>query len=691
MTYHGRARGPLTVPGIPKSFQDLYDFSVSRRSEFYEILFSWANIIHRGSCSAVVDKEAPIDAVPRWFPGVCVNWAENILFARGALDTTDYQGTVGKEDNKIAVTEIHEGNTQGRHLTWAELRHHAGRFAAALKTRGVKQGDRIVLIGANSIHTLLIFIATTWLGAIFSSSSTEMGVKGILQRAVQVDPKFVFFDDAAVYNGKTIDLRPKMVKVLEGVRACTSFSGLVSVPRFVQPYDVEALQHVEPLASFLASAAATPSPPFSHIPFHDPFLICYSSGTTGAPKAIVHTVGGALLNLAKEGRLHESTSASSVTLQYTTTGWIMYLLSTAALLTGARVVLYDGSPFAPDPMILIKIMEEQRVTKLGTSPRWMLEVARRGIRPRQAADLSALRVVTSTGMVLPDRLFEWFYDVGFPPSVHLVNMSGGTDIAGCFGTGNPLTCVYVGGTQGPSLGVPVSIYDGAQSPGRRGNPVPPGTAGELVATAAFPNMPCFFWGDASPHGGGAAAPSAAPPGSKYHSSYFERFDHVWSQGDFCFVHPRTGGIHFLGRADGVLNPGGIRFGSSEIYAVVERNFSHVVADSICVGQRRPDRDADERVMLFLLMRKGQRLTRALVGDVKGAIGRELTKRHVPTYVFETPEIPMTVNLKKVELPVKQIVSGLVVKPSGTLLNPQSLDFYYKFADVEKLVTDREKL
>ncbi|KAL1841426.1 hypothetical protein VTJ49DRAFT_7041 [Mycothermus thermophilus] len=517
-----------------------------------------------------------------------------------------------------------------------------------------------------------------------------MGVKGILQRAVQVNPKLLFMDDAAVYNGKTVDLRDKMTEVVAGLRECSNFQGVVSIPRFQEPRDVSAVPQASTWASFISAAKDTPRPEFVRIPFHEPMLICYSSGTTGMPKAIVHSVGGILLNSFKEGRLHEGTGPDSVTLQYTTTGWIMYLASIGALFMGGHAILYDGSPFQPDASVLVRLVGGLGVTKLGISPRWMFELSKAGIRPRELADLSRLQIVTSTGMVLSDQLFEWFYDQGFPSHVHLANISGGTDIAGCFGIMNPLEPVYVGGTQGPSLGIHVAVYDPAIPDGEPGREVEHGTPGELVAAKAFPNMPCFFWGDADKSGAPHPGVAVAAPGTKYHAAYFARFPHVWAHGDFCVVHPVTGSLTLLGRADGVLNPSGVRFGSAEIYGVMERRFADRVQDSLCVGQRRA-RDADESVMLFVLMRPGHGFDQKLVNDIKRAIAADLSKRHVPKYVFETPEIPTTVNLKKVELPVKQIVSGHIIKPSGTLANPESLKFYYQFAEVEKLVGPKEKL
>ncbi|CAJ2508203.1 Uu.00g093890.m01.CDS01 [Anthostomella pinea] len=663
-----------------KTYQDLYRFSVDKRSDFYDELFQYLDLIHTGSYTKVVDESKPVDAIPRWYEGVSLSYVENLIWSRSAADPTQHRGTVGKEDSKVALTEVREGVTEVRDVTWATLRELSASYAAALYAGGVRRGDRIVVVGANSVETLVLFNATSWLGAMFSSSSTDMGVQGILQRTIQINPKYIFMDDAALYNGREWDLRQKMGEVVAGMKGCDQFSGMVSIRRFKEALDISSIPRTQTLQSFLDKRSSSP-PPIERLAFHEPFLICYSSGTTGIPKAIVHSVGGVLLNYIKECRLHEDGKSDVVSLQYTTTGWIMYLANVGQLLIGARVVLYDGSPFQPDLKTFIKLLGDQKVTKLGTSPRWLHEISKTGISPREITDLSSLRLVTSTGMVLSDQLFEWVYDKGFPANVHLANVSGGTDIAGCFATGNQLTPVYVGGIQGAALGIPIALYDSLLPPGL-GKEVTDGTPGELVATASFPNVPAFLWGDKT-------GPFAAP-GSKYHAAYFARYEHVWAHGDFCVFHPTTKNITFLGRADGVLNPSGVRFGSAEIYSVLERNFVEQVADAICVGQRRPQ-DSDESVMLFLLMRPGHRFDRKLVRRVKEAIGRETTKRHVPKYVFETPEIPTTVNLKKVELPVKQIVSGQIIKPSGTLLNPQSLDYYYQFAKVEELVGPKEKL
>jgi acetoacetyl-CoA synthetase len=319
-----------------------------------------------------------------------------------------------------------------------------------------------------------------------------------------------------------------------------------------------------------------------------------------------------------------------------------------ALLFGARMIMYDGSPFLPDLTTFIHLYSQLKVTHLGISPRYLQEMQKIGIAPRKVADLSDLQVVTSTGMVLSDQMFEWFYDEGFPPHVQLDNISGGTDIAGAFALGNPLLPVYVGGCQSPSLGTPIAVFDQTLEGGRgiKGQPVEDGVPGELVATRAFPNMPRFFWGDER--------------GQRYFDSYFAKFDDCWVHGDFVQIHPVTKQIIFLGRSDGVLNPSGVRFGSGEIYGVVDSRFGREIADSICVGQvrlacdlklhtsmswltifqRRPT-DSDERVMLFVLMKPGKKFSQGLVNEIKVAIRKELSPRHVPKYVFETPEIPVS--------------------------------------------------
>ncbi|KEF51490.1 acetoacetate-CoA ligase [Exophiala aquamarina CBS 119918] len=651
----------------------LYQFSVTRRSDFWRYVVEYFPIVYNGKIpNPVVDESARMDSVPRWFGGLTMNFAENILFSG------DQHGNpvinAAKADDKIAAIEVREGCFLEpiHRVTWRELRQRVGRLSQAMRAHGVKKGDRIALVASTSLDTLVVFLATTTLGALFSSSSTDMGVKGILDRLTQIKPRFLFMDDWALYNGKKVDLRPKMKQVMQGMSAVKEFEGIVSQVRFAHsPADVSSVPRAKTWATFISAAKSTVLE-FEQCDFSDPFLVVYSSGTTGQPKCIVHAIGGVVISGHKEFRLHRDVGPNSCMLQYTTTGWIMYMASVQALLVGSAIVIYDGSPFTPNLTNFIELIGQEKVTHLGISPRYLQTLEGNGVIPKKVTDLSNLEVITSTGMVLSDKLFEWVYDEAFPSSIQLDNISGGTDLAACFGTGNPILPLYVGGCQSFSLGVPVAVYDQTIEGGKgvKGQELPIGEAGELVAYQAFPTMPVTFLGDNGPQ--------------RYFDSYFARFDNVWTHGDFISVHPVTKQVMFLGRADGVLNPSGVRFGSAEIYSIIEAKFADKISDSICVGQRRPQ-DQDERVVLFLLMKPGHKFTSQLIREVKDAIRKETSPRHVPKFVFETKEIPTTVNLKKVELPVKQILSGKTIKPSGTLLNPQSLDYYYQFAKDENLV------
>jgi acetoacetyl-CoA synthetase len=583
-----------------------------------------SGLIYEGKYDRVVDTSVPMDAIPQWFQGTKLNFAENILYSASPSDPCA-RSTQHKENSKIALTEIREGNTEVRHLSFGDLRHRVGLLVNAFRAKGLKKGDRVAVVASTSFDTFICFMAITSIGGLFSSSSTDMGTKGILERLLQIKPAYVFVDDWAIYNGTTIDMRPKIKEIVEGMQGVSDFKGVVTQPRFPgKPATLTGLSRTVTLEDFLNAANGRDQLIFERVAFRDPFLIVYSSGTTGVPKCIVHSVGGVLISVTKEGYLHREMSPESVIMQYTTTGWIMYLVSVQCCLFGSRSVLYDGSPFQPDPHTFLSILQEQKVTDFGTSPRFLHELQKRNIVPKDLFDLSSLRSVCTTGMVLSESQFEWFYDTGFPSTVHLRNISGGTDLAGCFGIENPLEPVYVGGCQGPCLGTKLEVYDSLIESGP-GHAVPHGEPGELVATASFPNQPVFFWGDST--------------GERYQYAYYTRFPHVWTHGDFIQIHPTTGQILFLGRADGVLNPSGVRFGSADIYSVIETHFPEV-ADSICVGQRRP-RDVDESVMLFLKMNEGHQFTPALVEKIKKKISDERSRRHVPRYVFQTWSIPVS--------------------------------------------------
>jgi acetoacetyl-CoA synthetase len=616
-----------------QNWDDLHEWSVNRRSDFWDLIFHEYPIIHSGSYKQVVDENARMDDVPPWFEGVKVNFAENILYWPDPKDPSK-RTTHRKEDHRIACTEVREGCKEIRQVSWKELREQVALIANAMRARGVKKGDRVAVVASNSFDTITVFFAITSLGGIFSSSSTDMGTKGVLDRLRQIKPNYIFVDDWAVYNGKTIDLRPKMVEIEAGMNGISQLQGLVSMPRWQdRPADISDVPRCETMAAFIKAGNGDKTPRFEQIGFNDPFLIVYSSGTTGMPKCIVHAGGAVLLNNRKEGNLHRDAGAHDpddmCTLQYTTTGWIMYMTSCLSLNSGGRAVLYDGSPFQPDLKTFIKLWGDQGVTDLGLSPRYFqtLATAKPPISPREVTDLRKLRRVTSTGMVLSDVQFEWFYDQGFPWQVQLANISGGTDLAACLTGDTLMKPLYVGGTMTPMMAMKVEVYDQTMEGGRgvKGKPLPLGEQGEMVCTRGFPTQPVKFWDDTE---------------GKYFKAYFERFDNVWTHGDFISVHPKTRQVFLHGRADGVLNPSGVRFGSAEIYNAIDNAFVDEIQDSICVGQRRPQ-DMDESVMLFLLMKPGKKFTPELVKRVKDVIARDCGRRCVPKYVFQTPEIPVS--------------------------------------------------
>jgi acetoacetyl-CoA synthetase len=328
----------------------MYKYSINNRTAFWEFCWTYFELIHEGTYKSVVDESARMDSIPEWFSGIKLNFAENLLFSK----------TAGKEDSKIAVSEVREGAAhEVVHLSWGELRRRTGALVQAMKAHGVVQGDRIALCAANSIDTLLVFLASTALGAIFSSSSTDMGVTGVLDRLVQIKPRWLFMDDFAIYNGKTIDLRSKIRDIVAGMESVGEFQGVVAQARFSEAADVSSIPRTRTWAEFLAKASSEKLE-FERVGFREPFLIVYSSGTTGQPKCIVHSVGGVLLNSSKEGSLHSELGPDSVALQYTTTGWIMYMSAMQTLLFGARVVLYDGSPFVPGITALVTLAAQEK-------------------------------------------------------------------------------------------------------------------------------------------------------------------------------------------------------------------------------------------------------------------------------------------------------------------------------------------
>ncbi|TDL24283.1 acetoacetyl-CoA synthetase [Rickenella mellea] len=636
-----------------KDYHDLYQYSIDNYG-FWIDLAQFLGITFSVSPSrAKIIEPGRLDVLPTWFPGARLNFAEILL---------------SRNHDGIAVTSARETGTVA-HFSWKELRERVRKTAAAMRRNGLKVGDRVAAVITNSIDAVVIALATASAGAIFSSTATDMGVQGILDRYRQITPKFIFAETEVVYAGKAIDLIPKVREVakdlisrqLERVILLPS-SKTGGLPRHDVPQSIS-------FDEFLGNDDADGGElRFEQLPFNHPLFILYSSGTSGPPKCIVHSAGGVLLQCMKDGGIGFGFTPDDTYFQYTTTGWMMWTAMINALAAGTRIIAYDGSPFHPDLKTFLKFVSDERVSVLGVGPRFLTEIQGQGINPLELAPFESLRIVFSTGAVLTPHMFE-FVQKAFG-DVHIASGSGGTDICAAFVSQVPTLPVYTGEIQGKALGMKVEVFD----PDGR-NIEHTGEAGELVCTRPHPSLPLGFWGD--------------DDGSKLLNAYFSFYPGIWRQGDFMAVNPRTKGILILGRSDGVLNPSGVRFGSGEIYGVMER-FSKYIDDSLCIGQRRPE-DKDERVLLFVKMRPSFSIAPSLEGEIRKAIRETLSARHVPAYIFEVEDIPYTVNNKKVEIAVKQIVSGATIKPSGTVANPESLKLYYKYRDLGAKVQEKSKL
>ncbi|KXN90980.1 Acetoacetyl-CoA synthetase [Leucoagaricus sp. SymC.cos] len=627
-----------------RNYHELHSYSI-KHDEFWLDLWEYLGII-----SSVAPHQDRITSpgqfkeIPVWFPDARLNYAENLLW---------------RTDDAVAITASGE-NGVIENYSFRQLREMVQKMASALRSSGLQVGDRVAAIVANSIHAVVVALAVASIGGIFSSTATDMGVQGILDRYRQIRPKFIFSDTQVNYAGKHIDLADKIKRVVHDL-AGYGLQHTVLLPSRItgQEIKIQALDNSLTLFQFLQSADNRELQ-FEQLPFSQPLFILYSSGTTGKPKCIVHSAGGLLLQTKKDIQVGMNLSINETYFQYTTTGWMMWTFMLSGLAVGARVILYDGSPFYPHLRTYLKFIDTQHVTILGTSPRFLAEVQSQEILPLQLGQFDALKTIGCTGAVLTPPLFEWAQHA-FGANIHLISKSGGTDVCTAFVIGTATLPVYAGEIQCKGLGQSVEVFD------QNGNNIEhTGQPGELVCTKPHPSLPLFFWGDDT--------------GEKLRDTYFSMYPGIWRQGDFMVVNPKTRGILILGRSDGVLNPSGVRFGSGEIYAVLER-FSSVLDDTICVGQRRAQ-DKDERVLLFLKMRDGRKFTPILEAQIRDAIKTALSTRHVPAYIFEIGEIPYTVNGKKIEIAVKQIVSGSNLQPSGTVANPEYLKLYYRFRDIE---------
>ncbi|THV66430.1 acetoacetate-CoA ligase [Aureobasidium pullulans] len=635
-----------------KNYDDLYNWSIDQTADFWEAVWQFTGIKASASYDEVLPKDAPMFPRPSFFRGAKLNFAENLLFPPQAPS----------QDSPAIIAATETGRET---VTWAELREKVRVCQSGMLALNVKAGDRVAGYVANHTNALVAMLAATSLGAIWTAISPDTGVTAVLDRLTQIEPVILFADNASLYNGKT---HPTMPKVQEIGSSLPSLKALVifpTVPSVSAEIDVPSLAGiVVSYDSFVKKEAAPKETIFTQLHPDHPVYILYSSGTTGAPKCIVHGAIGTLLQHKKEHILHCDIQPGDKLFYFTTCTWMMWHWLVSGLASGATLVLYDGSPFryasdgksVPDDLAMAKLIDELSITHFGTSAKYLSVLEQKSVMPKeQGVSLKTLKAIYSTGSPLAPSTFQYVYQ-----AFGSVNLGSITDIISLFGAPCPLTPVYTGEIQVLGLGMAVRAWDylGADV-------TITGSAGDLVCTKPFPCQPVQFWG---------------PTGeSKYQSSYFETFPGVWHHGDFIRFNPKTGGLYMLGRSDGILKPSGVRFGSAEIYNILLKHFPDTVEDALCIGRRR-ETDDDETVVLFLKMKEGEKFNTDLVKSIQKVIRGELSARHVPGIVDETPEIPLTTNGKKIEAAVKQILCGMNVKTSASVANAGCLDWYREWAN-----------
>ncbi len=610
----------------------LYQWSIRDPAAFWEALCDFCEL--RFDTPADRTLARPDDIMDAgWFEGARLNYASNLLRHTGDRPAIVFSGEDGSRSE----------------LSFDALREQVAGVAEGLRRAGVVKGDRVCGYLPNCPEAIVAMLAAASIGAIWSSCSPDFGVNGVVDRFGQIEPKVLFAANGYFYNGKRFDSLQTVAAIVDAI---PSILTCVLVPFVGGTVDLTEVRDAVTFAEFeVAGGVFEPLP----VEFDHPLYILYSSGTTGVPKCIVHGHGGTLLQLVKEHVLHCDVRPGDRVFYFTTLGWMMWNWLVAGLATGATIVLYDGAPFFDDGRVLWTLAERERLNVFGTSAKYLSALEKSGLRPKDKFDLSALRTVLSTGSPLAPESFDFVYDA-IGEDLQLSSIAGGTDIISCFVQGNPVLSVRRGELQCRALGMAVEIYDDS------GRAVT-GEQGELVCTQPFPSAPVGFWSD--------------PDKRRYRAAYFERFPGVWAHGDFAEL-TAHGGVVIHGRSDAVLNPGGVRIGTAEIYRQVEK--LDEIMESIAIGQRWDD---DVRVVLFVVLRAGVVLDDALEARIRKVIRDNTTPRHVPSKIVAVAEIPRTRSGKIVELAVRSVVHGETVRNTEALANPEALEH---FRDVEELGT-----
>lgn len=615
-------------------YRALYQWSIDYPERFWKAIWKDGGVIAKTQGNKVLENG---DLMPgaKWFPDARLNFAENLLRRRDKNDAIVFWG-----EDKVR-----------RRLSYQELYEQVSRVTQALQAMGVSPGDRVAGYLPNVPEAIIAMLATSSLGAIWSSCSPDFGVNGVVDRFGQIEPKVLFAAEGYYYNGKKFDSLEKINEIRQRI---PSLEKLVIIPYTRETFSLDKIENTVTLAQF--TDGYSPSDiDFVQLPFDHPLYIMFSSGTTGVPKCIVHGAGGTLLQHLKEHRLHTDVKPGDRLFYFTTCGWMMWNWLVSGLAAEATLLLYDGSPFYPDGNILFDYADAEKMTQFGTSAKYIDALNKAGLKPKKSHALSSLRTLCSTGSPLVPEAFDYVYEE-IKQDICLSSISGGTDIISCFALGNPLLPVNRGELQCRGLGMKVEVWND------EGEPVQ-GEKGELVCTAPFPSMPVGFWND--------------PEEKKYHSAYFERFNNIWCHGDYVELTDNDG-IVIYGRSDAVLNPGGVRIGTAEIYRQVEQ--LDEVIESLVIGQEWKD---DVRVVLFVRLREGIELDESLTDRIKKQIRANTTPRHVPARVLQVTDIPRTKSGKIVELAVREIVHGRPIKNIEALANPLALEQFTQRAELKQ--------
>ena len=615
------------------NYADLHRWSVESPEAFWQSVWDFCDIrASQTSDQVLVDGNQFPGA--RWFPDAHLNFAENLLRNRS--------------DKTALISRLENGRRET--INYAGLYQQVSQLAQALRNAGVGRGDRVAGFMPNISETVIAMLASASIGAVWSSCSPDFGINGVMDRFGQIQPKVLFACDGYFYGGKTLDSLPRVSQIKAQI---SSIETLIIVPVSRTAEEISLPEG----ATLWAETLATYSPndiEFEQLPFDHPLYIMYSSGTTGVPKCIVHSAGGSLIQHMKEHRLHTDLGSEDTLFYFSTCGWMMWNWLVSGLACEATLVLYDGSPFYPQPQSLMDMADEEGISIFGTSAKYIEALQKAGVKPAESHQLSALKAVLSTGSPLSDESFRYVYR-HIKPDICLSSISGGTDILSCFVLGNPCLPVYEGEIQCLGLGMAVEVWDDD------GNAVV-GEKGEMVCTRPFPSAPIGFWND--------------PDNAKYRAAYFDTYPNVWAHGDYGEI-TEHGGMIIHGRSDAVLNPGGVRIGTAEIYRQVEKVAD--VVDSICIGQQY---QGDVRVVLFVVLREGCTLDDSLRNTIRNTIRQETTPRHVPAKIIAVAEIPRTISGKIVELAVRDVVHGKTVKNVDALANPDALALFKDLPELQ---------